>query len=64
MSALNILNFSKTSAFFFMKYLRVPNELLRSAAVSEAGDLTAYHQRLIAAMKASHECAERARAKE
>lgn len=44
--------------------LRMPNELLRSAAVSEAGDLTAYHQRLIAAMKASHECAERARVKE
>ncbi|KAE9301653.1 hypothetical protein PF008_g22691 [Phytophthora fragariae] len=44
--------------------LRMPNELLRSAAVSEAGDLTAYHQRLMAAMKASHECAERARVKE
>ncbi|GMF59903.1 unnamed protein product [Phytophthora fragariaefolia] len=44
--------------------LRPPNELLRKAQVKEAGELTIYHQRLLAAMKNSHECAERARERE
>jgi hypothetical protein len=44
--------------------LRVPNELLRQTSVAEAGDLTSYHRRLLGAMKAAHECAERARVRE
>ncbi|KAE9050220.1 hypothetical protein PR001_g2601 [Phytophthora rubi] len=44
--------------------LRAPNELLRSTQTSEAGDLPNYHARLVAAMVASHEHAEAARAKE
>ncbi|KAE9281856.1 hypothetical protein PF008_g27780 [Phytophthora fragariae] len=44
--------------------LRSPNELLRSTGVSEAGELTAYHQQLLAAMKSSRTCAEVARTSE
>ncbi|OWY93855.1 Cyclic AMP-dependent protein kinase, partial [Phytophthora megakarya] len=32
--------------------LRPPNELLRSTAVTEAGELSAYHKKLVAAMEA------------
>lgn len=41
--------------------LREPNELLRAASVSEAGALTAHHQRLLVALQHAHTCAERAR---
>ncbi|KAE9015805.1 hypothetical protein PR001_g14806 [Phytophthora rubi] len=44
--------------------LRNPNDLLRSANVTEAGALTNYHRRLIAAMKSSSACAEAARRRE
>jgi hypothetical protein len=44
--------------------LRAPNELLRRAGVKEAGEMTQYHRQLLAAMKHSHECAERARRRE
>ncbi|KAE8964252.1 hypothetical protein PR002_g29031 [Phytophthora rubi] len=44
--------------------LRSPNELLRSTGVSEAGELTAYHRQLLAAMKSSRTCAELARTSE
>ncbi|KAE9289896.1 hypothetical protein PR003_g25429 [Phytophthora rubi] len=44
--------------------LRAPNELLRRAEVTEAGELPAYHANLLRAMKRSHECAEHARQRE
>ncbi|KAE8886304.1 hypothetical protein PF002_g17887 [Phytophthora fragariae] len=44
--------------------LRNPNDLQRSANVTEAGALTNYHRRLIAAMKSSSACAEAARRRE
>ncbi|KAE8997279.1 hypothetical protein PF005_g18158 [Phytophthora fragariae] len=44
--------------------LRSPNELIRSTSVAEAGELTAYHQRLLAALRSSQECADRARQRE
>ncbi|KAE8903105.1 hypothetical protein PF003_g12795 [Phytophthora fragariae] len=44
--------------------LRSPNELLRSTSVAEAGELTAYHQRLLAALRSSQECADQARQRE
>ncbi|OWY91239.1 hypothetical protein PHMEG_00040268, partial [Phytophthora megakarya] len=43
--------------------LRSPNELLRSTEVAEAGNLSAYHDKLLKMMKLSHEDAERAREK-
>ncbi|GMF80467.1 unnamed protein product [Phytophthora fragariaefolia] len=46
------------------RLLRLPNELMRQTAVTEAGDLLPYHQRLVAALERGHECAERARVKE
>ncbi|EGZ07995.1 hypothetical protein PHYSODRAFT_526654 [Phytophthora sojae] len=44
--------------------LRSPNELLRSTSVSEAGEMTANHQQLLAAMESSRRCAEIARTHE
>ncbi|KAE9306210.1 hypothetical protein PF008_g21528 [Phytophthora fragariae] len=44
--------------------LRPPNELLRRTAVTEAGELMPYHERLLFAMERSHACAEAARVKE
>ncbi|OWZ09842.1 LOW QUALITY PROTEIN: hypothetical protein PHMEG_00017395 [Phytophthora megakarya] len=44
--------------------LRQPKELLRATNVTEAGDLTEYHLRLVQSLKLSHECAEIARRKE
>ncbi|KAJ8569039.1 hypothetical protein ON010_g6222 [Phytophthora cinnamomi] len=44
--------------------LRNPNDLLRATSVTEAGPLTDYHRRLLAAMASSHECAEVARRRE
>ncbi|GMF29800.1 unnamed protein product [Phytophthora fragariaefolia] len=44
--------------------LRLPNELLRQTSTNEAGELTAYHERLVAALERGRACAERARAKE
>jgi hypothetical protein len=44
--------------------LRVMGELLRQMAVTEAGDLKAYHDKLLKAMATSRECAERARVRE
>ncbi|EEY70531.1 uncharacterized protein PITG_05959 [Phytophthora infestans T30-4] len=44
--------------------LRPPNELLRQMSVSEAGELTAYHQRLLTAMQSAHACAEKTRRRE
>ncbi|KAE8888166.1 hypothetical protein PF005_g23800 [Phytophthora fragariae] len=44
--------------------LRNPNDLLRSANVTEAGALTNYHRRLIAAMKSSSACAKTAHRRE
>lgn len=44
--------------------LRAPNELLRQTSVAEAGEMTAYHRRLLRAMKAAHACAEQARVRE
>lgn len=44
--------------------LRSPNDLLRKMSVTEAGELSEYHKKMIAAMKSSLRCAEIARAKE
>ncbi|OWY90856.1 hypothetical protein PHMEG_00040822 [Phytophthora megakarya] len=44
--------------------LRALNELLRRSGVSEAGELSTYHERLLAAMERSRTCAEQARRKE
>eukprot|EP00644_Phytophthora_capsici_P012414 jgi/Phyca11/121828/e_gw1.46.271.1 len=44
--------------------LRTPNELLRRTHVTEAGELTKYHEKLLKTMKESHECAEEARRRE
>ncbi|POM73717.1 LOW QUALITY PROTEIN: Hypothetical protein PHPALM_9409 [Phytophthora palmivora] len=44
--------------------LRSPNQLMRSTSVGEAGEMTVYHKRLLAAMKSSHRCAEIARDRE
>jgi hypothetical protein len=44
--------------------LRPPNELLRRTEITEAGELTAYHARLLRAMERSCECADRARRKD
>ncbi|EGZ20227.1 hypothetical protein PHYSODRAFT_491041 [Phytophthora sojae] len=44
--------------------LKSPNDLLRRASVEEAGKLTSYHRRLLAAMTSSRECAEVARTRE
>eukprot|EP00644_Phytophthora_capsici_P005849 jgi/Phyca11/80490/gw1.2.1098.1 len=44
--------------------LRSPNELLRRTAVTEAGELTEYHEKLLAAMTRAQQCAEQARARE
>jgi hypothetical protein len=44
--------------------LRAPNELLRRTEVTEAGELTPYHEQLLQALERSHECAEAARVKE
>jgi hypothetical protein len=41
--------------------LRAPGELLRQMAVTEAGDLKDYHDKLLKAMATSRECVERAR---
>eukprot|EP00644_Phytophthora_capsici_P014960 jgi/Phyca11/131659/e_gw1.109.20.1 len=41
--------------------LRTPNELLRSTHVTEAGDLTEYHRKLLKALKDGMACAEKAR---
>ncbi|GMF48211.1 unnamed protein product [Phytophthora fragariaefolia] len=41
--------------------LRTPNELLRATNVTEAGEMSSYHQRLLEAMKSSHEIAEKAK---
>ncbi|KAG3085064.1 hypothetical protein PI125_g19351 [Phytophthora idaei] len=41
--------------------LRSPNELLRTENVSEVGDVTEYHRKLITTMKHSLKCAERVR---
>ncbi|KAE8915910.1 hypothetical protein PF003_g669 [Phytophthora fragariae] len=41
--------------------LRPPNELLRRTAVTEAGELMPYHERLLLAMERSRACAEAAR---
>ncbi|OWZ07035.1 hypothetical protein PHMEG_00020627 [Phytophthora megakarya] len=46
------------------RHLRHPNGLLRRPDVQEAGDLQAYHKRLLVAMKKSYECAELARRRE
>jgi hypothetical protein len=43
---------------------RAPGELLRQMAVTEAGNLKAYHDKLLKAMATSRECAERARVRE
>ncbi|OWZ13951.1 hypothetical protein PHMEG_00012644 [Phytophthora megakarya] len=44
--------------------LRTPNELLRGTELTEMSDLSAYDKELLATMKSSHECAERARRKD
>ncbi|OWZ06759.1 Gag-pol fusion protein [Phytophthora megakarya] len=44
--------------------LRMPNELLRGTELTEVSGLSAYHKELLATMKSTHECAERARRKE
>ncbi|KAE9258933.1 hypothetical protein PR003_g35008, partial [Phytophthora rubi] len=44
--------------------LRLPNELLRRTAVTEAGDLLPYHRRQMSALDRSQQCAERARVEE
>ncbi|KAG1699798.1 hypothetical protein DVH05_028586 [Phytophthora capsici] len=44
--------------------LRAPNELLRRTKVTEAGELSVYHERLIAAMDRSRRIAEDARLRE
>eukprot|EP00644_Phytophthora_capsici_P000776 jgi/Phyca11/70598/gw1.16.586.1 len=44
--------------------LRAPNELLRRTELTEAGELSAYHQGLLEAMEQSRRCAEIARARE
>ncbi|GMF50935.1 unnamed protein product [Phytophthora fragariaefolia] len=44
--------------------LKSPNDLLRRVSVAEAGKLTSYHRRLLAAMTSSRECAEAARKRE
>jgi len=44
--------------------LRAPNELLRRTAVTEAGDLLEYHERLLEGLQRGSECAEQARVKE
>ncbi|KAE8897284.1 hypothetical protein PF003_g18984 [Phytophthora fragariae] len=44
--------------------LRPPNELLRRMETTEAGELMAYHEKLLAAMTKSHECAAKAMEKE
>ncbi|OWY99516.1 hypothetical protein PHMEG_00029469 [Phytophthora megakarya] len=44
--------------------LRMSNDLLRGTELTEVSDLSACHKELLAAMKSSHECAERARRKE
>eukprot|EP00644_Phytophthora_capsici_P003712 jgi/Phyca11/40958/gw1.82.120.1 len=44
--------------------LRAPNELLRRTEVTEAGELSAYHARLLEALERSRKCAELARTRE
>ncbi|EGZ19560.1 hypothetical protein PHYSODRAFT_327780 [Phytophthora sojae] len=44
--------------------LRSPNELLRRTSVAEAGELTKYHERLLAALASSQRYAEQARERE
>eukprot|EP00644_Phytophthora_capsici_P002561 jgi/Phyca11/60907/gw1.11.282.1 len=44
--------------------LRSPNDLLRRTAVTEAGELTEYHEQLLAAMTRARQCAGRARVRE
>ncbi|KAE9325459.1 hypothetical protein PR003_g16478 [Phytophthora rubi] len=44
--------------------LRPPNELLRRMETTEAGELMAYHEKLLVAMTKSHECAAKAMEKE
>eukprot|EP00644_Phytophthora_capsici_P011034 jgi/Phyca11/104563/e_gw1.9.818.1 len=46
------------------RILRTPNELLRATSVTEAGDLTEYHQKLVKALEDGVACAEEAREKE
>eukprot|EP00644_Phytophthora_capsici_P013450 jgi/Phyca11/70604/gw1.29.425.1 len=44
--------------------LRSPNELLRRTEVTEAGEITAYHEQLLTAMAQAQQCAEQARVRE
>ncbi|OWY93208.1 hypothetical protein PHMEG_00037481 [Phytophthora megakarya] len=44
--------------------LRSPNDLLRRLNVTEAGELSAYHKNLVAALESCSRCAEVARVKE
>ncbi|GMF59535.1 unnamed protein product [Phytophthora fragariaefolia] len=44
--------------------LRAQNELLLTTYVTEAGDLTEHHRRMLTALESSYECAERARERE
>eukprot|EP00644_Phytophthora_capsici_P018563 jgi/Phyca11/49690/gw1.73.163.1 len=44
--------------------LRTPNELLRATRVTEAGDLTEYHQKLVKALEDGVACANEARERE
>ncbi|KAE8900447.1 hypothetical protein PF005_g25388 [Phytophthora fragariae] len=44
--------------------LRPPNELLRRMETTEAGELMAYHEKLLVAMTKNHECAAKAMEKE
>ncbi|GMF62929.1 unnamed protein product [Phytophthora fragariaefolia] len=44
--------------------LRAQNELVLTTNVTEAGDLTEHHRRMLTALESSYECAERARERE
>eukprot|EP00644_Phytophthora_capsici_P015145 jgi/Phyca11/40959/gw1.75.65.1 len=44
--------------------LRAPNELLRRTEVTEAGELSTYHTRLLEALERSRKCAELAQTRE